>query len=306
MIANRDLVIAGAGAAGLSAATFAAFEDLDVLVIEELASGGQQLLVAHLENYPGFPGGVSGVELSSRMEEQAVAAGAKITNGSIQSIAAAEDALRVSLDGESEIICRAAIVATGAAPRRLEIKGEEEYRGRGVSTCASCDGPFFAGKRVVVVGGGDSACDEAIFLSSIAAEVLVIHHGPALEAQASLLRRLTETSGVEVRLNTRIAEIHGETMVSGITLASGANTAMETAEGVFVFIGSIPRSAVLPGADLDQEGGILTDAFLATTVRGAYAAGAVRSGSYRQCVAAAGEGALAAHSAAQFIRKGRT
>jgi len=237
------------------------------------------------------------------MEQQATAAGAEITNGSILTVARRGDLVVLTRQEGGPLTCRAAIVATGSAPKPLGVPGEDRYRGRGVSTCASCDGPFFRDRKVVVVGGGDSACDEALFLATLAREVLLVHRGHAFRAQASIVREVSESATIDVRLQTQVTEILGETMVTGVTLRDRTGgVTLEQTDGVFVFAGSQPRSDVLPGADTDPDGYLVTGPDLATSVAGVFAAGAVRVSSYRQCITAAADGAVAAHAAVRYIR----
>lgn len=299
---ERDIVIVGAGAAGLSAALFAAMEDMDVLVLEELASGGQQLLVEAVTNYPGS-GRLPGYELSQRMEEQAVSAGAVVTNDSVTGIRAdgrsfVIEAARSSLTASSVILC------TGTERRPLGVPGERQLTGHGVSTCASCDGPFFSGRRVVVVGGGDAACDEAVFLASLPARVLLVNRHERFRAQASLARRVAGTSAIEVRHETEVLEILGTDRVSGVRLLDrgGGRSSVETADAVFVFVGSFPKLPRVAGLRTDEGGYVLTDPSMAASIPGLFAAGAVRASPFRQCIVAAGEGAVAGHAAAAYVR----
>ena len=299
---DRDIVIVGAGAAGLSAALFAAMEEMNVLVIEELASGGQQLLVEAVSNYPGS-GRVPGYELSQRMEEQAVAAGASITNGTVTGIRPLGDHFELTTAKEPAT-ASAVILCSGTEKRPLGVPGEAELLGKGVSSCAACDGPLFRGKRIVVVGGGDAACDEAVFLASLSDRILLVNRQESFRAQAALVRRVTETRALEVRHETEILEILGSGKVTGVGLRdrSSGRSYTEPADAVFVFAGSFPRKPPVAGLRTDEGGYVVTDQRMATGIAGLFAAGAVRASPFRQCIVAAGEGAVAGHAAASYVR----
>jgi thioredoxin reductase (NADPH) len=297
-VPERDVVIVGAGAAGLSAALFAALEDRDVLVLEELASGGQQLLVEAIANYPGS-GPLPGYELSQRMEEQAVAAGASITNDSVSAVRL--DGRRFVVEAaRGEVAARSVVLCTGTEHRPLGVPGERELKGKGVSSCAACDGHFFRDGRVVVVGGGDAACDEALYLASITGGVLLLDRNDRFRAQASLARRVTQTTGVEIRHETEVMEIVGPERVTAVRLLDRASgrSYVEPVDAVFVFVGSFPRLPRVQGLKTDEGGYLVTDQKMETSIPGLFAAGAVRAGPFRQCIVAAGEGAVAGHAAA--------
>jgi thioredoxin reductase (NADPH) len=289
-VSDSDVVVAGGGAAGLSAALFAALEDARVLVLEQLASGGQQLLVDAVANYPGAPH-TPGYELSKRMEAQAVAAGATVTNGTVVSARPDGGRLIVTTRGE-EIRAGALVLATGTEPRPLGVPGEKELTGRGVSTCAACDGPLFRGRRVVVVGGGDAAYDEAIFLSQVTDHVLLVDRHETPRVQASLARRARETASIEIRRETEVLEILGDGKVQEIRLRDRTlgRDYTEPADGVFVFVGSYPTVPDIPGVRTDEGGYVVTDEHM------------VRAGPFRQCIVAAAEGAIAGHAAALHAR----
>ena len=197
------------------------------------------------------------------------------------------------------------ILATGARHRTLDVPGEKEFTGRGVSYCATCDGPFFRGKRILVVGGGDAACDEAIFLANLTDDVLMVHRRDRFRAQKALAERVLRHPNIEVRFNTEVREIRGDRKVERVVLynAENGSTCEEGMDAVFIFIGSIPRTAVAPEATLDEAGYILTDARMETNVRGLFAVGDVRATPFRQLVVAAGDGAIAAHMAAQLVEE---
>ncbi|MCF7913947.1 MAG: thioredoxin-disulfide reductase [Spirochaetaceae bacterium] len=302
MQVDKDLIIIGGGAAGLSAAQYAARANLDVLVIEEMAAGGQCLIIGDLENYPGFPEPINGAEFAMLLEKQAKNFGANFLIGTAKSIAKEGDIYTIETS-KGTYTTYAVILTTGAQHRKINVPGEKEFAGRGVSYCATCDGPFFKNKKMLVVGGGDAACDEASFLANLTDKVIMIHRRDKLRAQRSLAERVTKNPNIEVRYNTEIREIKGGMKVEGVVLED--NTSGETYEeemdAVFVFIGSIPQTSLVPDVKKDEAGYIVTDQNMETENPGLYAAGDVRSSPFRQLVVAAGEGAIATHCASQRI-----
>jgi thioredoxin reductase (NADPH) len=302
MKTEYDLIVIGGGVAGLAAAQYGARANLKVLVLEELASGGQIVPVTNLENYPGFPEPIDGIELSRRFEEQAIRFGAKIESWSASSVRKEGKSFVVETDRDP-LRAPSVIVATGAQHRKLGVPGEEKLAGRGVSYCATCDGPFFRGKPMLVVGGGDAACDEAMFLSKLTDRLLMVHRRDRFRAQRSLAERVLADEHIEVRFNTELKEIRGDNNVEQVLLFNSQEQkeSSEDVAAVFVFIGSIPQTQVLADVALDEGGYILTDARMETNIKGLFAAGDVRATPFRQLVVAAGEGAIAAHSAAQYI-----
>jgi len=299
----NDLVILGAGAAGMGAAQYGARANLKTLVIEEMAPGGQALLIDRLENYPGLPEPVDGYTWSETMRAQAVEFGAEIMASSVSSVCKEGEHFVVET-GDGPIMAKAIIVATGAKHRHLGVTGESEYAGRGVSYCATCDGPFFKGKRMVVVGGGDSACDEAMFLAKLADRVIMVHRKDRFRAQKSVAARVLANQKIEVRFDTVVEEIKGEKSVSAVSLRNlkTGEVYSEPASAVFVFVGSIPQTEGLP-ADLakDETGSIITDDRMETNIPGLFAAGDVRATPFRQVITAVSDGAVSAHCAAQYI-----
>jgi thioredoxin reductase (NADPH) len=298
----HDLIIIGGGVAGLSAAQYGARANLKVLVLEEMAAGGQIVPVTGLENYPGFPEPIDGFELSRRFEEQAVKFGAKFETWSARSASKQGKVFVIETDRDS-LRASSVIVATGAKHRKLGVPGEQEFAGRGVSYCATCDGPFFRGKPMLVAGGGDAACDEAMFLSKLSDRVLMVHRRDRFRAQKALAERVLANKHIEVRFNTELKEIKGGSQVEQVLLTDKQNKRdySEDVAAVFVFIGSIPQTQVIEGVDLDEGGYIKTDPRMETSIKGLFAAGDVRATPFRQLVVAAGEGAIAAHSASQYI-----
>jgi len=304
-----DLLIIGAGPAGLSAAQYGARANLKVTVLEQMAPGGQALNIDILENYPGntAQGELpprSGFDFSQDLHKQAEGFGAEIIMEEALNLEKQGEQFIVSLAGGKSLQAPALILATGAQRRKLEAEGEEDFYGRGVSYCATCDGPFFKNKKILVVGGGDSACDEAHFLSRFGSEVIVVHRKNSFRAQRALAERTLANPNIEVRFNTRLLEIKGDTKVTSVILQGPAAADYEEAmDGVFIFVGSIPQTALVQklGVELDESGYIITDQKMASSVPGLYIAGDVRSSPFRQVVVAAAEGAIAAHCAAAYI-----
>ncbi|MDR2185853.1 MAG: FAD-dependent oxidoreductase [Treponema sp.] len=317
---DADLLIIGAGPAGLTAAQYGARANLSVLVLEQLAPGGQALLIDRLENYPGHLPGAdgevkSGFDFSQDLYRQAESFGARFMTEPVLSLAAetTPDNTRcfaASLGNGRVLRALAVIAATGSKYRTLDIPGEAEFYGRGVSYCATCDGPFFKGKRIFVVGGGDTACDEAQYLSNLTGAVVMIHRKDRFRAQKALAERTLKNPRVEVRFNTRMLEIRGTGSAGGGHVSSvlleridRGERYEESAGAVFIFAGTFPQSSLINqlGVKTDENGYIITDQSMASPVPGIFAAGDVRSGAFRQVVVAAGEGAVAAHSAALYI-----
>jgi thioredoxin reductase (NADPH) len=217
MKADRDVIIIGAGAAGLTAAQYAARANLNALLLEELAPGGQCLIIDNLENYPGFPDPLPGIELTQKFEQQAHNFGAEIQTSSVQSVSKRGKLFTADTDN-GPLTSPAVIVATGAKHKKLGIPGENEFSGRGVSYCATCDGPFFKGKRMLVAGGGDAACDEAMFLSKMTDQVIMVHRRDRFRAQPALAERTLTNPHIEVRWNTEAKVIRGDGKVGEVVL----------------------------------------------------------------------------------------
>jgi thioredoxin reductase (NADPH) len=301
-----DLVVVGAGVAGLTAAMFAARHGLKVVVVERMGAGGQIINAERIENWPGFPQGIGGHELGPLLHEQAEAAGAEIILDTIEAIDLA-GADRITRGATDIFRSRAVIIAAGSTLRTLGIPGEEEFRGKGVSHCASCDGALFAGRNVCVIGGGDSALDEALVLAEHAARVTVFHRGPRLDAQQASRDRIAASRKVAVVLDTVVEEIVGEGAVTGVRLraASTGATRLHGTDGVFIYVGLDPNTAFLRGLlALDGSGHIETDVNMRTSVEGIFAAGDIRRFSVAQLAAAAGDGATAAIAAVRYLARG--
>ncbi|HUW71101.1 MAG TPA: thioredoxin-disulfide reductase [bacterium] len=298
-----DLIIIGGGAAGLGAAQYGARANLKTLVIEEMAHGGQALLIDRLENYPGLPEPVDGYTWAEVMRAQAEGFGATIISSSVESVRK-EGEQFVAETGDGPMHAKAVIAATGAKHRHLGAKGEEEFSGRGVSYCATCDGPFFKGKRMIVVGGGDAACDEAMYLSKLTDTVIMVHRKDRFRAQRSVAARVLANPRIEVRFETVIEEIKGSKAVESASFKNLKTGSIydEPASAVFIFVGSIPQAAYLPPeVARDEVGYVVTDDRMETSIPGLFAAGDVRVTPFRQVITAVSDGAVAAHCAAQYI-----
>ena len=297
-----DLVVVGGGLAGLTAALVGARFGLRTAVIEQMAPGGQVLNVEKIENFPGFPQGIAGYDLGPLVQEQADAAGATFVMDTVTGLEVAGERRTVRCAGQ-DLTSRTVIVAAGSALRSLGIPGEAELTGRGVSHCASCDAPFFVGKDVAVVGGGDSALDEAAVLAAQVGRVLVVHRGTSFAgAQQAAIDRLHGLANVETLFETEVVEISGDNAVSAVTLRTGGVTRAHPLAGVFVFVGLEPNTAFVRGTlDLDAAGHVVVDAHLQTSVPGVYAAGDIRQGAAGQLISAAGDGAAAAAFAARYV-----
>jgi thioredoxin reductase (NADPH) len=309
---KTDLFIVGAGPAGLTAAQYGARAGLHVTIAEQLAVGGQALLIDKLENYPGVfdaDSGVakSGFELMDAMKEQAVAFGARFIMDKVQVVEKTPDGFTVTTVNSGIWSASAVVIATGTKHKTLNIPGETEFYGRGVSYCATCDGPFFKNKRIFVVGGGDVAVSEAVYLSQLSKNVVLVHRRDKLRAQKALTDRVLHNPNITVYFNTRLVEIVGEQKVTGVVLedvGSGGIT-REEADAVFIFIGSTPQIPDIHGGEFktDTEGYIIADQDMQTSIQGLFAAGDCRKTPFRQVIVACGEGAIAAHCASAYINR---
>jgi thioredoxin reductase (NADPH) len=299
---DYDLVIVGGGLAGLTAGMYGARFGLRTMIVEQMAPGGQVLNVEKIENFPGFPQGVAGFDLGPMVQEQAEAAGAAFSMDTATALEVVGDRRVLHCEG-ADFSARAVVIAAGSALRSIGVPGETEFLGKGVSHCASCDAPFFAGKDVCVVGGGDSALDEAAVLAEAVSRVLVVHHGDAFSrAQRAAVERIQARSNVETRFNTELLEVRGTDTVASVLLRSGGQTHEEPLAGVFIFVGLEPNTAFVRGLiDLDATGHVIVDARLQSSVAGIFAAGDIRQGSAGQLASAAGDGASAAVFAARYL-----
>ena len=297
-----DYVIIGAGCAGLASAQYAARGGLSVLVLDVAGAGGQVLQIADLENYPGVFPAVDGATYMMTMQKQAEAFGAKIVQAQVLSIDKTGASFLVKTKKASyEATCLC--IATGAIHRNLEVPGEKEFSGRGVSYCATCDGPFFRNKKIVVVGGGDSACSEAIYLSTLSSDVSIIHRRDKFRAQQAVIDKML-AAGVKPVYDSVVKEIKGSVKVESViveNVKTGEVTELST-DAVFIFTGMLPQTDLVEMLPKDPAGYILTDENMETSVPGLFAAGDVRSKPFRQVVTAVSDGAIAAHIASERIR----
>ena len=300
---NVDLIVIGAGPAGLTAAQYGSRAGLKVLVFEQLSPGGQALLIDVLENYPGAAPGMTGFDFCQDLHKQAEDFGAVFIMEEVLSITKEDQCFHITSSSGTVFTVPALIFATGAKHRTLDVPGEEEFAGKGVSYCASCDGPFYKNKKIIVVGGGDTACTEALFLSRLSTQVIHIHRRERFRAQKSLAESVLHNANIEVRFNTVIKEIRGSLKLESVIMEnlSEKSSYQEAADGVFVFTGIVPQSSLVPEAEKDEAGFIVTDQNMASSIPGLFVAGDVRASPFRQVVVAAGEGAIAAHSAAAYI-----
>ncbi len=302
-----DMVVAGGGIAGLTAALTAARLGHKTMVLTGDIVGGQLISIEKVDGVPGFPDGIPGYDLGPIAQEQAMNAGAEFAATEVQSLAADGARWRLSTP-EGDYLARGVVLATGCELKRLGVPGEERLQGFGVSDCATCDGPLLKNKVVVVIGGGDSAMQEALTLANFASRVVMLDSAAELSGQTAYRTMIGEQSKVEIRHNTTVEEIVGEAKVSGVRIrdmTSGATSVLE-ASGVFVYIGLQPNAAAFSGPlKLDPSGAIPTDSWMRTALTGVCAAGTVRSGSPCRAASSAGDGAAAAIAIDRYLRQGQ-
>jgi thioredoxin reductase (NADPH) len=301
----EEVIILGTGPAGLTAALYAARADLHPLVLTGTEIGGQAAITDHIENYPGFPKGVGGSELADLFQKSAERFGARLEYDSATEVDFAQRPYKINTYCK-EYLAKTVILATGASSNRLNIPGEKEFLGKGVSYCATCDGWFFKGKKVAVIGGGDSALEEAIFLTRYATAVTVIHRRNSLRAGALLKNRAKENPKITFIWDTIVKEVNGIDSVEYLQLKNIKNESISKLEidGVFIFIGHTPNTALFKGQlELDEEGYIIADNRYRTNIPGIFTAGEATDPYYRQVVTSAGMGASAAIEAIRFLEK---
>jgi thioredoxin reductase (NADPH) len=302
-IGEHDLVIVGGGVAGLTAGLTAARAGLQTRVLTGAALGGHLVSIERIDGYPGFPDGVPGYDLCPIIQEQAVGAGAEFAATEATRLHADEGQWRVTT-GEGDVRAPAVVIATGTTLKTLGIPGEEPLRGKGVSHCASCDAPLLRGRIVGVVGGGDSALQEALTLAQHAARVIILHRGTAFSAQPDYVRRVQENPKIDVRFGTIVEEAIGNGGLKSVrtrTVGDGKTSDLELA-GLFVYVGLAPATTLLDGVlALDASGRIPVDGGMRSSMPGLFAAGTVRSGSAGRAASAAGDGATAALSAEGYL-----
>jgi thioredoxin reductase (NADPH) len=300
----RNVVIIGSGPAGLTAALYTARANLAPLILRGQDWGGLIATTSEVENYPGFAESIGGFELSQQMEQQAERFGAELLDELVTEVDLRQRPFQVTTESSGVIHAGTLIISTGAAPRKLGVPGEVELANRGVSYCATCDGAYFRGKRVVVVGGGNSALDEGLFLTRYVTELVFVHRRDQLRADAQLQERAFTNPKVRFVWDSAVSAILGEESVRGVrvtNLKTGTETLLET-DGVFPYIGHKPNTELFRGQiDLDARGYIVTDHRTRTNVSGVYAAGDAADHIYRQAIVAAGEGSKAAMEATWFL-----
>ncbi len=301
---NYDVIIIGGGPAGLTAGLYTSRAKLRTLLVERMIMGGQVMTTTKVENYPGFPGGIDGPELMLRFQEHCQEFGLEVRSGEVEQLSENAGIKTLSIDGEA-VTARAVIITTGAEPRKLGVEREAELTGRGVSYCATCDGAFFRNVPVAIVGGGDTAAEEALFLTRFASKVYLIHRRAELRATKILQERLAANDKVEILWNSAIAGLEADNSgLTGVRLQDLANDSERSLElaGLFVAIGVTPKAHFLADVvELDDDGHILTDAECRTSIPGVFAAGDVRKKILKQIATAVGDGAVAAIMAEKYL-----
>jgi thioredoxin reductase (NADPH) len=300
---DYDLVIIGGGPAGLTAGLYAARAKLNAILIEKLVPGGQVIVTDWIDNYPGFPDGISGTDLIQKMTDQVKRFGLKIENSEVNSVDLSQPIKNITLNDRS-ITTHTIIIATGASPKKLGVPGEDTFSGKGVSYCATCDGPFFKDSVVAAVGGGDTAVQESLFLTRFAKKVYLIHRRDQLRATAIMQKHAMEDDKIELIWNSELTGINGLTHVESITLQhvkTGDKQQLHV-DGCFIWVGIIPNTQFLSNTvQLDKTGFIMANLNMETSVPGVFAAGDVRNTPIRQIVTAVGDAAVAAFSAEHYI-----
>jgi thioredoxin reductase (NADPH) len=300
----HEVIIIGAGPAALSAAIYTTREDIETLILEKGLVGGLAAITETIENYPGFPKGVGGLELAKNLQAQAERFGAKIELGEVTSLRIDDDQKIVTTYmGEKK--AKVVLVATGNDYRHIGVKGEEEYMNRGVHYCATCDGPLYKGKKMVVVGGGNSAAQESLFLAKLAESVDILIRKDKWKASEILIKEVENNPKITVHFNTEIQSIEGEQLVNKIKVVNNKTNkeSQIKTEAVFVFVGLIPNTQFLAssGVELDKRGFVKTNGKLETNIKGIFCAGDVRSGATEQIASAVGEGANAALAIREYL-----
>lgn len=297
-----DMIVLGGGPGGYTAALYAARAGRSVLVLERLSPGGQMALTSEIDNYPGFPEGVDGFELGMKFQEQAHRFGAETEYAEVRSLDLGSNP-KVLHTPDGDFYARTVVIATGAGPRKLGIENEERLTGRGVHYCAHCDGMFYRGRTVVLVGGGNSAAAEALHLSRLAEKVILVHRRDTLRATKLYHEPLMKLPNIEFKWNSAVVELPGENRLSGVkirNLISGEEELLDAA-ALFVSIGRTPSTALVQGQLELENGYIVADESARTSIPGVFAVGDVRTKALRQIITAAADGANAAHFAEEFL-----
>lgn len=301
----ENVIIIGGGPSGYTAALYAARANLSPIVLTGRVLGGQLSLTSEIENFPGFPGGLGGMDLMDRMRQQAEHFGAIVKHEEVTDINFQPGAHHMVTD-QGEYTTKAVIISTGSSPRLLDVPGEDTFFGRGVSTCATCDGAFYTDRKVVVVGGGDSAVEEGTFLTRFASHVWIVHRRDELRASKIMQERALNNPKVELVWNSKVQEVlgDGQAGVTGVrvgNVVTNEETVLE-ADGLFIAIGHIPNTQLFEGKiELDEQGYILTDRRQHTNVPGVFAGGDVQDHVFRQAITAAGTGCATAMEAEKYI-----
>ena len=304
--ADREVVIIGSGPAGLTAALYAARANLHPLLVEGLEAGGQLMMTTMVENWPGFRDGILGPDLMGEMRAQAERFGTEILQGNVTSVDLKHRPFTIMLEGGRRITTTALIIATGASAKWLDIGADRKLSGRGVSTCATCDGYFFRGKPIAVVGGGDSAMEEAIYLTKFASKVTVVHRRDTLRASKIMQDKAFKNPKIEFIWDSEVIDVadldKGEVTSIRLRNLNTGETSTLPVDGVFIAIGHTPNTSLFKGQiELDQTGYIVTNGGTRTNVPGVFAAGDVQDHIYRQAVTAAGSGCMAAIDAERYL-----
>ena len=301
-----DVIIIGSGPAGLTAALYTTRANLKTLVIAGRAWGGQLMLTTLVENYPGFPEGIQGPDLMMAFRKQAEHHGATILDVDFKSADYSSPPFKIRTDDEKEYSGKTVIIATGAETRWLEVPGEKEKIGRGVSSCAPCDAPFFRNKNAIVVGGGDSAMEEALVLTKFASSITIVHRRGEFRASQIMQKRVRENPKIKLIFNSEIVEILGENKVEKVKIKNNQTNEISEmpVEGVFVAIGHIPNSALFQGIDRDEQGFIKVYDHTKTNIDGVFVAGDIHDATYKQVVTAAGFGCMAALEVEKYLMDG--
>jgi thioredoxin reductase (NADPH) len=304
-MADYEIVIIGSGPAGLTAAIYAGRALVKTLVLAGKVAGGQLMLTSGVENYPGFSNGIQGPELMQEMRKQAMRFGAEISDEDVDSIDLGSRPFKLKAGGEQHT-AKAVIIATGSSAKWLGLPSEEKLRGRGISSCATCDGYFFRGKRVVVVGGGDTAIEEALFLTKFATQVVVVHRRDSLRASKIMQKRAMTNDKIKFIWNSIVEDVLGHDKVESVKLRNlkTGEVSIMPSDGVFVAIGFQPNTSLFEGQiELDEKGYVISKQGTKTSVEGVFVAGDVHDHKYRQAVTAAGEGCRAAMDALAYLEE---